>query len=120
MTNKENTRNVILSIYGRSDNTGVLNTIDIDYLIHIVQVTSVNDRKLYNHIHCKSKPVSVAKGLIASIINIDLYFQGYKTTCTYNQIRNILKTEFNYNIQDLENILASWIFEERKELQDNE
>ena len=115
-TNKENTKNTILSVYGRSTNKGILTEFDSEYFAHIVEVTSVNDEKLYNYIHGKSKPLSVAKGLIAAIVNIDLYFQDYETVCTYNQIRNILKDEFNYDITILENEIAEFVKRERTEI----
>ena len=116
-TNKRNTKEVLFGIYGRSSK-GVLNHFDSDYFLHIVEVTSINDERLYNEIHSKRKALSIAKSLICEIVNIDLYFQGYEGYyCTYKQVREILSQEFNYNIEILENALSLWIEEERKELQ---
>lgn len=118
-TCKENTRQVIASIYGRSTKEGILKEIDVDYLQHIIEVTSVNRKELYNMIHSNRKADSIAKNIICSIINIDLYYQDYKTICTYKQIKDILKNDFNYNIDNLIDILADWITAERKELNEN-
>lgn len=115
-TNKENTKNVIIGKYGRSTKNSVLNEFDHEYFVHTVEVTSVNDKKLYNYIHGRSKALSVAKGLIATIVNIDLNYECYNTVCTYNQIRNILKDQFNYNIEDLENDIVTFIENEREEM----
>lgn len=117
-TSKKNTKEVIMSIYGRTNNKGTLNTFDSEYFQHIVEITTVNDEKLYRYLH-KGKPLSVAKSLICSIVNLDLKYQGYETVCTYNQIRQVLQNEFDCDIRTLEASISKWIEEERKELEQN-
>lgn len=115
-TSKENTKNVILSLYGRSTHNTILNHIDIEYLEHCIILIGENTEPLWNMVlNNRSKAESVAKNLICSTINLDLRLNDYSTVCTYKQVKDILKNEFNYNIDSLVTSLAEWVETQRKE-----
>lgn len=114
-TNVINTRDVILSKWGRSNSQGLLNHFDLEYLLHECALYSRNIESLYADLISNKKPVSVAKNILCTTINQELYFNDYDTVCTYNQLEKIFQNDINIIIDRL----VKFIELERKEYQED-
>lgn len=110
MTRIENTRYII---DGFRMNNMRLNE---EYLIHNIMVTCLNERPLYNLLigakATEKKALSIAKNYICSWCNIELKCYGYKTVCTYQQIRTICGDQ----LSAIENGVMTEVLAEIKEL----
>ncbi len=87
MTNIKNTA-YIIDGYRMSDGA-----INIEYMVDQIMCNCINTEYLYNLLKgvkaTEKKALSIAKNFICSWCNIEMQRQGYKTVCTYQQIRSL-------------------------------
>lgn len=106
MTNIKNTAYII---DGYRMNNGAIN---IDYIVDQIMCNCINTEYLYNLLKgvkaTEKKALSIAKNFICSWCNIEMQRQGYKTVCTYQQIRSLCKNQ----LAEIENGVKNAVIDE--------